>query len=347
MLCADPKRRITSSQLCEELGDLLRLARSDRSTSLATGRTKDTDKTVLEALLEFEKKASSNAAEADKPKFVGEVQQKAQGAANGNMEVKAGVSLANPQDRQPRKSRRIGKSERLDNITLAKTAHRAEILEAELNSHDLPTVRESPIEHEADAAADPGKPRETDFRSSPRRLASPATHSRNGLGAPRKPDGSLPNISTSPVTTEYNLHQSEGQTPGASPSQLPSANPKERSSQSLPAQTQHLPSLPSGIVQEKASVVESQNFSKSAPLIHSPSSPVQPPVLDPSFDICKVRQELEKNRSKGFEAQLASIIGRNKKDSYLKKFIKNRDIVSLVINFIVIPAEDHTVVCRG
>jgi hypothetical protein len=50
--------------------------------------------------------------------------------------------------------------------------------------------------------------------------------------------------------------------------------------------------------------------------------------------------ELETNRPKSFGAQAASLIGKTKKDSYLKNFITNRDIVSSLITFIVIPAEE-------
>ena len=66
----------------------------------------------------------------------------------------------------------------------------------------------------------------------------------------------------------------------------------------------------------------------------SPSSLPSPPpafqTLDPFLDIVKVRQELENKRAKGLEAQFAPFLRRNRKDQYLGKFIKDRDIVSLL-----------------
>ena len=58
-----------------------------------------------------------------------------------------------------------------------------------------------------------------------------------------------------------------------------------------------------------------------------------PPIfqtLDPSLDIVQVRQELEIKRAKGPEARFASLFSKSRKDQYLRKFIKDRDIVSLL-----------------
>jgi serine/threonine protein kinase len=57
------------------------------------------------ALLEYDKKAPSNAAEAAKAKAAGGIQQKAQGMIIGNLETRTGISS------QHRKSGRVGKSE--------------------------------------------------------------------------------------------------------------------------------------------------------------------------------------------------------------------------------------------
>jgi hypothetical protein len=52
------------------------------------------------------------------------------------------------------------------------------------------------------------------------------------------------------------------------------------------------------------------------------------PTLDPSYDICVVRRELDENVG-GFSAIFHSAIGRVKKDKYLQQFVTNRDMVSL------------------
>jgi hypothetical protein len=148
------------------------------------------------ALLEYDKKAPSNAAEAAKTKAAAGIQQKAQGMIIGNLETKT----------QHRKSGPVGKSERLDNIPLAKTAHRTEILEKVLNTPgsvlantqnqhtsfvpnaptvNLPTLCESQIE--ARAVAEPS----IRFRLPSGHLASPINQFKGGLGPSRNPDRSV------------------------------------------------------------------------------------------------------------------------------------------------------------
>lgn len=146
-------------------------------------------------LLEHDQKAPSNAAEAAKAKAAAGIQQKAQGMIAGDLETNAAISS------QHRKSGRVGKSERLDNIPLARTAHRTETVEKVLttpgsvlaNNQDqhtsfvpnaptvnLPTLCESPIK--AKAVAEP---------SIPGHLASPTNQFKGGLGPSRNPDRSV------------------------------------------------------------------------------------------------------------------------------------------------------------
>ena len=229
MLLEDPNSRLTSSDLCEKLQEILVFARAEHSQSLAAGRAKPIAKTVFEALLDVDKTAPSNAEEiaAVKAKTVEETQHMSQGTTNSHSGTEIGISLAVPQDRQRGKSKRIGKSQRLDNIPPGKVAHRAEVLETALN------VRGEGIE--------PDQTR----------------HSATKTDVPEGSTGQL----------------------------------------------------------------KEEKFLSPPPIFQT---------LDPSLDIVQVRQELEIKRAKGLEARFASLFSKSRKDQYLRKFIKDRDIVSLL-----------------
>jgi len=264
MLLEDPNSRLTSSDLCEKLQEILVFARAEHSQSLAAGRTEPIAKTVFEALLDVDKTAPSNAEEiaAVKAKTVEETQHMSQGTTNSHSGTEIGISLAVPQDRQKGKSKRIGKSQRLDNIPLGKVAHRAEVLETALN------VRSEGIE--------PDQTR----------------HSTTKTDAST---GSVPSHRDILVKTE---------------------------SEAEPAVLQGINfSLPSGPPEGSTRQLKEEKFLPPPPIFKTP---------DPSLDIVQVRQELERQRAKGLEARFASLFSKSRKDQYLRKFIKDRDIVSLL-----------------
>lgn len=367
MLCKDPAMRITSSDLCKLLVDILKWARLDRSNLIATGLTKDTDETVLEALLEFDKKAPSNAAEAAQVKSSGSLQISAQRMTNSNAAATANTLSAIPQDRPPRKSRRIGKSDRLDNIPLAKTAHRAEILEKELNSHTnmttviensnptvtgLPSLSYSPTEYEPEAEGESGQSCQRTLPAPSGQLANNATLPKGEFGAFRKLDGPSPaalagaNGPRPPDIRNPDRRSSHSHTPQENlgvdfPSQVTGV---PLGSTQIADLERYPESKPSGMLLQELPVTESRSLI-SKPLspphvqLHSSpaqspaqsptQSPAQPPVRRPCYDIVRVRRELDMNRPKG----LGALIGKTKKDTVLKKFIKDRDIVSSIMHF--------------
>ncbi|KAF2490635.1 hypothetical protein BU16DRAFT_622209 [Lophium mytilinum] len=120
MLLALPNRRISSEKLCERLGKILALCDIDRDKR---NPAMDPSKNVLEALLEYEKKAeqTTNARGLDSTRTPSSTD-------TGSQES----SLLISGDRHYRKSKRVGKIEKLDNVRHAQTAGRAEMLEEEL-----------------------------------------------------------------------------------------------------------------------------------------------------------------------------------------------------------------------
>jgi hypothetical protein len=120
MLLEHPQKRSDSTALCKELNDILVLARhaADKKEHTAMTRGMSTHETVLQALLTVDNKSPANTIQPSQQEMT---------------KSHRGSRLSIVQDRDHRASGRKGKSERIDNIPLAKTAHRAELLQNELN----------------------------------------------------------------------------------------------------------------------------------------------------------------------------------------------------------------------
>ncbi|OAP62701.1 hypothetical protein AYL99_01928 [Fonsecaea erecta] len=101
MLLEDPEKRVTSAELCVELEDIVLLAKAKTDKDALGKRIAES---LLTDLFNFDKEAPANQAQASHPKPA----------------------------KSTKASGRIGKSQRLDNIPPAKTAHRAEMLTKEL-----------------------------------------------------------------------------------------------------------------------------------------------------------------------------------------------------------------------
>ncbi|KAF2811553.1 uncharacterized protein BDZ99DRAFT_518812 [Mytilinidion resinicola] len=128
MLLANPRRRITSEKLCKRLEDILIVCEDERSKR---NPAMDPDKSVLEALLEYEKKPrQTNTARRSYTTRT----------PSGTNTDSRGSSLRTSGDRQYRKSKRVGKFEKLDNVPHAQTAGRAEMLEEELEQLKAPSI---------------------------------------------------------------------------------------------------------------------------------------------------------------------------------------------------------------
>ena len=138
MLLEDPNSRLTSSDLCEKLKEILVSAKAEHSLSLTAGKAKPIANTIFEALLDVDQTASSNVGEiADiRAKTAEGAQHMSQPTTNGHSGTEIDKSLTVPRDQQKGKPKRIGKSQRLGSIPLGKVAHRAEVLETALNAHD-------------------------------------------------------------------------------------------------------------------------------------------------------------------------------------------------------------------
>lgn len=173
MLVGDPTERITSSELCRRLKKTLDLAEKDYRNSAGSPEAEPIAKTIFEALLDVDEKAPPNAAKAVQAKAAKGTQQEAQTPADREVETGMDILPTSPQHRGPWKSRRIGKSKRLDSIPFSKTAHRTEILQSALAGHSDLAAREEP-----DSPDQRGTPssREVPFRE--KEIAAPETHFR-------------------------------------------------------------------------------------------------------------------------------------------------------------------------
>ena len=373
MLLEDPNSRLTSSDLCEKLKEILVSAKAEHSRSLTAGKANPIANTIFEALLDVDKTASSNAEEIAviRAKAAEGTQHMSQPTTNGHSRTKIDKSLAVPQDRQKGKSKRIGKSQRLDNIPLGKVAHRAEVLETALNARDkgvepdqtrhsatktdvstgsIPPHRDIPVKAESEA--------ERAFLQGIN-LPLPSGHPEGSTRQLKEkcliqtPSTSLLIPQANPAIAVHQPEQSDGRmsdvpltTP---PDELQSFNTREQPD-SFPRSSDPQRSTRTGMVSGSKLPVDkgkpdTSNSPPKAPVAEqrkvdigagstSSSSPLSPlPIfqtLDPSLDIVQVRQELESKRAKGLEARFASLFGKSRKDQYLRKFIKDRDIVSLL-----------------
>ena len=358
MLLEDPNRRLTSSDLCEKLKEILVSAKAEHSLSLTAGKAKPIANTIFEALLDVDQTASSNAGEiaATGAKAAEGTQHMSQ-PTNGHSGTEIDKSLTVAQDRQKGKSKRIGKSQRLGSIPLGKVAHRAEVLETALNSRDK-GVEPDQTRHSATKTGvanliiEVHQPEKYDGRMSNVPLTMPldklqSLKPREWLGS--FPSSSSPQRSTrTGMVSGSRLLVEEGKTGNSasltgfvnhdgfsapeeelppSPPNTPVQDPKKRGTGREEEGGRSERTRPGTPVTEQRKV-DIKAESTSASSLLSPPPAFQ--TLDPSLDIFKVRQELESKRAKGLEAQFPPFLRRNRKDQYLGKFIKDRDIVSLL-----------------
>jgi hypothetical protein len=136
MLRASPSDRIRSRELSTELKHILDRAKREGK------RQEKIHGSVLEALLQFDRSAPSNEMEAAKAKHIEKVHHHGQKAAHEQNRVDMGSNL-HVVTGSIHRSVRINKSEQLASVPLAKTAHRAEILEKIL---DVPPLRPVPVD---------------------------------------------------------------------------------------------------------------------------------------------------------------------------------------------------------
>ena len=366
MLLEDPNSRLTSSDLCEKLREILVSAKAEHSLSLTAGKAKPIANTIFEALLDVDQTASSNVGEiADiRAKTAEGAQHMSQLTTNGHSGTEIGKSLTVPRDRQKGKSKRIGKSQRLGSIPLGKVAHRAEVLETALNSHDkgvepelkeekclIQTPSTSLLMPPANPAID-GRISDIPLTTPPDKLrplkpgerlgpfsrsSGPQRSTRTGMVSGSRflvDEGETGNFASPTGFVNRDGFSAPEEELPPSPPNTPVQDPKKRGvgreeeggwSERMRPGISNSPLKAPVTEQRKADIEAESTF---------PSSLLSPPpalqTLDPSLDIVKVRQELENKRAKGLEAQFAPFLRRNRKDQYLGNFIKDRDIVSLL-----------------
>lgn len=366
MLRKDPRRRLSSQPLCEELDTILKKAEIEQSKAISPGETNDATKTVLEALLDFDNRVRNNPSDASVVNSTRSTSKKTQSTSHTERFDDNNFQLNVPRHHSSRKSKRIGKSQRLDNVTLRKTAHRANLLMQELEeenrihtisedgsqpstSHaagtESPRVCESPTDHglqqqgeisvspEVKPAAAPELLTEEDPVTTPEMLPETPT----ALTPPvRSAVGSAPFSVDSP---SFNLSNNKSYaTNDTNAFQAPSMFGKRWASstgnESVEASAIFAPSEHDADQDRELAISSSRgkdmDASRKAPATHTQpfSNVYQLPLPREPLDIYRVDRDMREKRSTGLS--LRSVLGKPKKDAILKNFITNRDLVSSI-----------------
>ncbi len=349
MLCSEPSARIDSKQLCTRLEEILEKAEQSHHFFLQTGQLRDTEDTVKEALLMFGDEAPSNTVEAEGAEEDAPEQQNADGMVHS------------PSTR----SQRIGEIKRTDSVPIAKTSNRPDILGKSLNDRRVRAATannlqvgpssggydfcSSPIEIDqaeemAGAARGFPAPLRVSHNFSPKSSNSGSAFINQEMRSPV-----TPTVSTE--TTYYpleharksyhGLHNSEtGVDSSFSPhvqQQRQQWSPENSPTRRRTAQYDN--------ATHGSTSRQGEQHSPSAlayPTSASPSAKSYEELL-PTTNVYKVRQELESSRRKGLKGKIAAKVGYTKKDSTLKKYIDNRDIVSSIPFYIYRSSTDKPI----
>ncbi|OCL07958.1 hypothetical protein AOQ84DRAFT_377203 [Glonium stellatum] len=316
MLLRDPNSRLTSSILCEKLREILVLAEAWHSESLAAGKLKPITNTIFEALLDMNKMARPDVEEiaAVKSKGPKETQEMLQGMTNGRVGTEIGKPLAVPQDHRGEKSRPIRELQQLDSVPLRNVVHQVGVLETEKETeldqtmHNTHKIGESsifiPLSYEYFAM--------TELEA-------------GSVLFKRETSGYLLNIWRNCIGQSNLMVEL--------PMFLVLSLQMIRALPILEDSEIHLRQVQTHRVQLEVTIRRKVDFRTTSSILPPHLPPPLPfPTLDKSLDIVQARLELEHKQAKGLEAQLAYIFGRTKKDQYLKKFIKKRDIKFVVDN---------------
>jgi len=370
MLLKDPDSRLSSSDLCEKLEQVIRHAEADR-ISKNRGKREAHD-SVKRALLTVER-------------FAGKVSQAKSNPQQKSVELQD-VTVFNQNNR--RTSNRVGKDKKM-NIPLAKTPHREKILEEELenrvlvsgkdegpsNLHngaptDSPTNMDSSTfaDEASDKVAQP-QPRTpkaqerlpNDDRSwelpasQPGLVGEPATLSRPKLPKIKEPTPPRTNTrpsggDTRPDNSAYELSSSAG-FPASLESQPGLHRPYSTELPSSPAPSLTVtdtiqpptPTIP-GATQEqngkgKAKVGEDEEEGEVDPGYKTPRADIPPLVISPPehvfklpWEICQVRRDIETKIPQGLAAKFKGFFKKEPKDEHLEAFIQKRDLVLVIDN---------------
>ncbi|OQU97590.1 Protein kinase domain-containing protein isoform 2 [Cladophialophora immunda] len=320
MLLEDPRRRISSIHLCRKLKDIVRLAKVKMEED-DMGR--EVDGSLLTDLYNFDKAAPANEAQAKEPKPV----------------------------KSTKTSGRIGKSQRLDNIPPAKTAHRAEMLTEELQ---IPVpLQASPQDHLSTILVDTNAPNGLHMHESPRPIYTPEDVK------PVSPLrlSSTPQINKPAVKTEHKSRRRSdlvGHSYAASSRAAEDADQMTKQVTGFGYMNEPLddigggasgstsdpfdlrqPRDPEGLSSPEGGATDMVRRDSKLDKTQRPEGPEgfpsttfdnlfvypvmpPPPELYDKYDICRVRRELEQTRT--------LLTRRYRVDKYLQDFIVNRDM---------------------
>lgn len=357
MLLKDPDCRLSSSDLCERLEQVLRHAEADWSSK--TRGKKETHDSVKRALLTVEKVAplpgKVSQAKSDPQRKIVELQDVTDGNVSNQNNRRI---LFNPSIRA---SNRVGKDKKM-NIPFAKTPYREKILEEELENRFLVSAilgkdegpsnlhngahTDSPTNMDSSPIVDEG----FDGREFP--AGKPATSSRSKL--PKIKEPTPPRINTKPSggdaqpqNSAHELSSSE-KFPASLESQPGLHQPHSTKLQSLTMKDIIQPPTPTvpettwkqsgegkanvegGGEEKEEEQKEEEEVDpgyKTPPVVSLPEH-----VFELPWEICQVRRDIETKIPQGLRATFKGFFKKEPKDEHLEAFIQKRDLVLVIDN---------------
>ena len=319
MLLKEPDHRLKSPDLCERLSDILVNAQHDLQEQLGKGKVEPITPIILEILQnDISTPSSSNSAA---------TQTSSDSARNANaLHISMQGTIPSSQQRllsapSSWEQKRIGKSERLEKRPHLKTAHRVQ------PSQVYPTI--SKRSTGASSISNPALPDKAPFSESPTDVAKPVQ--------PASIGDEIPSLFSKGANAVENNEFAHFMRERSDPTVIVSTPEKVETPKKLDSG----PSTNSVNTPVKPKSFEDK---ETAPVLPDPGSPqgmsspgIKWPIVAPSgFDDLPTLQFLHRNLqifqvredlvSQG-AGRSRTIFRKPKKDEFLKKFIKDRDIV--------------------
>lgn len=314
LLLGDPAKRILSPGLCERLGNILIVAR-----------------------IKFEQQLSSGIVEPISPTIVRILQDNLQGSSE-TVNTPQEHRVASHPDRETRAPKRIGKSERLEQIPKLKTGHRAvqHRPEKRLLGDSAPfnsAISDKPVIHGSPEGF--GEPSEAFSAANGEDSLLPFKPEHGGWTPPLSKRFQPDVIVTSHGQEAQNILLWQ-KTPPAVSGHFQTLEENDTTTEQLTSITrrENTADLQEHISQSAEEQTDMKELAHDVPAGPQPPSFQRPLVGDlarlqqvfPRTEIFQVRWNLDMQAKQGNVVK--SILWRPKKDKFLKGFIKDRDIVS-------------------
>ena len=321
MLLKDPDKRLKSPALCRRLEEILDLAQRDLDKQLNSGVVSQITNTIFKILQDDVGTGSKPSSSAIQTKSLN---------TSGTYRYKAGL-YPSSEEREPKASKRFGKSERFEKRPALRTDHRAAQHPQAIPHISKRSTGASSISNQAIPEA---------WSESPTEATKPAQSVSISADIPPLPPKADPTSESNGLTRFV---------PGSSPPPFIVTTPEK---EGTPISAGSVPPTQAADLSVNAAPYEEK---KTAP--HTPppvdsgsphgtlSSTRNLPILDPNpSDNCLTLQASYPNleifqhrnaldaRKAGKSLSLSSLVFKPKKDAFLEKFIKNRDIVSRLEN---------------